>query len=181
MYLRCILNPLFSFFCFLIHHWSLKRVTNERIIGDTFFKPRHRWVVIGDVFCQLASPIMVIGDAFLSTRVSNESLETRKSHRWRKFGDANFFRLQWQFFRVSNEGIWHSEGYCGARPWLEGFSEKGRCGYTGSNNKKPVLGVVRNGRCRSVRPHRRRGAVGARVGGSTTTTKTICSNTLIFF
>ena len=51
-------------------------------------KSRHQWGVIGD---------------------TRNPCHRCDSHRWRKFSDANFFRHQLDFFRVTNYEFWRSD------------------------------------------------------------------------
>jgi len=53
-------------------------------------------------FCKNASPMII-------NRWCGFPRHRCDLHRWRKFGDANFFRHRWEFFRVSNKGFWHSD------------------------------------------------------------------------
>ena len=85
-------------------HWRrglAKRVTYEGLLETRFGKTRHLWGVIGDTFLQNVSPM-------ITNRWRGFPCHRCDSHRWRKFSDANFFRHQLDFFRVTNEEFWHS-------------------------------------------------------------------------
>ena len=112
-----------------IYYWYFFCFFNSSLV-TRFTKICHQWGVFGDVFWQTVSPVTPHWWHVLPKCVTNEGLlvtrfgrtaspmrgywwrgKTRHqlwSHRWRKFGNANFFRHQLDFFRVTNEEFWHS-------------------------------------------------------------------------